>query len=118
MDQYQRLLYNQFVEYNSCINVKENYIVRLTYSTIIGLNKEDFLVWIKKIDDTYITGIVVNNLQTKEFEIGNEIIFTKKHIKQIHENKVCSLNNSFISIQRVKNNPFTIYFQSLNKQFI
>jgi len=124
MDQYQQLIYNQLVEYDLEINnkiilhsLKENYIIKLTYSTIIENNKENFLVLVKKIDDKYITGIVINILVTKKFQIGDEIIFSKKHIKEISDRSY-SVNNELLRMQQIKNNPFTSYFASLNKQFI
>ena len=56
-------------------------------------------------------------LVTKELEIGDRIIINKKHIKEI-SNRSYTLNNTFISIQRAKNNPITKYFESVNTKFI
>jgi hypothetical protein len=117
MDQYQQLIFNQLVEYNLSLIVKEQYVVKLTYCTIIESSKENFLVWIKKIDNIYITGIVLNNLQTKEFEIGDEIVFSNKHIQEI-SNTSYKLDTISLSIQKTKNNALAIYFRSLNNQFI
>jgi len=118
---------NQFVVYNLPSNdpswnyLKEKHVIKVTYSNIQNKQKESFWVWIEKIDpsvdDYEITGIVSNVLITKELEIGDRIVINKKHIKEI-SNRSYTLNHTFISIERAKNNPITKYFESVNTQFI
>ena len=118
---------NQYVVYNlpsndpSWNDLKETHVVKVTYINIDKSLKESFWVWIEKIDksvdDYEITGIISNILVTIELEIGDRVIFNKKHIKEI-SNRSYTLDHTFISIERTKNNPITKYFESLNTQFI
>ena len=111
MDEYQQIIYKQLVEYNLLTNnVKEKYMVQITYINISTNVKESFWVWIYKINNDIITGIISNILVTNELEIGDIIMFHKKHIKEISD-KLYILNNSYILQQRVKNNPITLYLK-------
>ena len=124
MNNYQEIIQKQLVIYNlpsndSLLNnLKENNIVNITYTTIIHPNiKEDIWVLIKTIYNNQITGVIANVLITNELEIGDEIIFSTKHIKEYSE-KVYSLNHQFVCKKRVENNPITKYFSSIQPKFI
>ena len=124
MNNYQEIIQKQLVIYNlpsndSLLNnLKENNIVNITYTTIIHPNiKEDIWVLIKTIYNNQITGVIANVLITNELEIGDEIIFSTKHIKEYSE-KLYSLNHQFIINKKVENNPITKYFSSIQSKFI
>ena len=124
MNNYEEIIQKQLVIYNlpshdSLLNnLKENNIVNITYITIINPNiKEDINVLIKKIDNNQILGVITNVLITNELEIGDEIIFSTKHIKEYSE-KLYSLNHQFIINKKVENNPITKYFSSIQSKFI
>ena len=124
MNNYQEIIQKQLVVYNlpshdSLLNnLKENNVVNITYITIINPNiKEDINVLIKNIVDNEIIGIIANVLITNELEIGDEIVFHTKHIKEYSE-KLYSLNEEFVFKKRVENNPITKYFSSIQSKFI
>jgi hypothetical protein len=124
MNNYEEIIQKQLVIYNlpshdSLLNnLKENNIVNITYITIINPNiKEDINVLIKKIDNNQILGVITNVLITNELEIGDDIIFYTKHIKD-YSDKLYSLNNEFIFKKRIENNPITKYFSSIQLKFI
>ena len=122
MDYCHQLIYNQLVIYdipsNNSMwnNLKEKHIVKITYTNIINSKKEDLFVYIIKINRYDITGIITNILLTKELEIGDVIIFNKTHINEISD-KPYSLNDMIISREKIQNNPFTKYFQTLSTNF-
>ena len=122
MDYCHQLVYNQLVIYdipsNNSMwnNLKEKHIVKITYTNIINSKKEDMLVYITKINRYDITGIIANILLTKELEIGDVIIFNRTHINEISD-KPYSLNDMIISREKIQNNPFTKYFQTLSTNF-
>ena len=124
MNTYQEIIQKQLIKYDLFLNnfklnnLKINNIVNITYTTIIDPNiKEDIWVLIKNIDSNKITGVIANVLFTNELEIGDEIIFSTKHIKEYSE-KVYSLNHQFVCKKRVENNPITKYFSSIQPKFI
>ena len=110
-----------FVEYNipsndpSWNNFKETYMVKITYITT-RQTKESFWVWIHKIKDDQVIGIISNDLITYELSIGQVIKFNKKHIKEI-ANRSYTFEQTMATIKLMENNPITKYFNSLNLKF-
>ncbi len=110
-----------FVEYNLPLNnsiwdnFKENYMVKITYQDRFQ-NKESFWVWIYKIKDDEVIGIISNNLITYDLQIGQTIKFNKKHIKEI-ANRSYTLEQTITLIKLTESNPISKYFNSLNVKF-
>jgi len=111
-----------FIEYNLqnhdilWDNCKETYMVKITYRDQFR-NTESFWVWIEKIEEEQITGIICNQLNTYNLSIGEKIIFEKKHIKEI-SNRYYTIDQTRMSIEITKSNPISRYFSKLNQRFI
>lgn len=80
---------------------------------------ESFWVWIESIEfNTYIIGIVSNNLISDKLEIGQKISFHIDCIKEISSRSYTKeqIDTSILMIKS-GNNPITKYFESLNIKF-
>jgi hypothetical protein len=99
---------------------KVGHMAKITYQHKDG-NNESFWLWIDKIEDEYVNGIISNNLVTFEknninLKIGDIVKFKKTCIKTLSERNYTKEQTLF-SIENSKNNPITDYFQSLNIKF-
>ena len=98
------------------INCKPTYMVKITLN--MNNTKESFWVWIESINDDEITGIICNNLLTYMLEIGQEINFTKNKIKEISNRSYTKEETQkTIEYYKIRNNPITKYFESINLRF-
>jgi uncharacterized protein YegJ (DUF2314 family) len=98
-------------------NFKPNYMVKITLHD--KKHNESFWVWIESIiDNTYVIGIISNNIISNKLEIGQKISFHKDCIKEI-SNRSYTKDETDLSILMIKsgNNPITKYFESLNIKF-
>jgi uncharacterized protein YegJ (DUF2314 family) len=98
-------------------NFKINHMVKITLHD--RMHKESFWVWIESIEsDSYVIGIISNNIISNKLEIGQKISFHKDCIKDISNRSYTKeqINTSILMI-KVGNNPITKYFESLNIKF-
>jgi hypothetical protein len=98
------------IEYNisdndpSWNNFKELHIVKITYKDQFNIT-ESFWVWIEKIENDEITGIISNDLITNNLRLGDRITFNKKHIREISE-RCYTIDQTKLSIEIFSENLF------------
>jgi hypothetical protein len=111
-----------FLEYNiskddpSWINCKPNHMVKITYQDQFQ-RKESFWVWIENINGDEIVGIISNELLTYNLSLGDRITFHTKYIKEISERNYSIDHTAKLNLEKIKSNPITKYFNSLNVKF-
>ena len=100
----------KFVEYNLDGSCHETYMVKITYENTYN---ESFWVWVKKVNDDNIEGIICNDLMNNELHIGQKIKFNKKHIKE-YSNRNYTLEETLASIRFIKTNKLAKVFAEAN----
>ena len=106
------------VKYNTfpSQSMKINHMVKITFDG--QMHKESFWVWIENIENSYVTGVICNNLISDKLEIGQRISFNKDCIKEISNRSYTKeQTETSILISKARNNPITKYFESLNVKF-
>ena len=100
----------KFIEYNLDDSCRKNHMVKITYSSTYN---ESFWVWIERIINDNIIGIICNDLMTTDLHIGQKIKFNKKHIKE-YSNRNYTLEETLDAIN-LSNNRLIKVFSEANK---
>ena len=98
----------KFIEYNLDDSCRENHMVKITYSSTYN---ESFWVWIYRINNDYIEGIICNDLMTTDLHIGQKITFNKKHIKE-YSNRNYTLEETLTAISLSKNRVVKVFSEA------
>lgn len=98
-------------------NLGENKMVKVTLHD--KKYTESFWVWIESIEsNTYIIGIISNQIISNKLKLGQRISFHIDFIKEISNRSYTKEETKLaIYLTNVRNNPITKYFNSINPKF-